>query len=167
MAIPDNMIGDFQMESSVGFNDFMWELGVNFVTRNIANNLYPLQKIRQQDQDGQISINTETSFRCTETKFILGVAWQETTADGRETTTTAKLEENKLIKHQIPEASTGYHTTFEIREFLDDGETMKLHLEIPAKPAIICQRIYKRVKQEEATQETTEEAKEETGGFCM
>ena len=61
MAIPEIMIGDFQMESSVGFNDFMWELGVNFVTRNIANNLYPLQKIRLQD--GEISINTETSFR--------------------------------------------------------------------------------------------------------
>merc|ERR1711890_136475 len=63
MALPDIMIGHFQMESSVGFNDLMYELGVNFVTRNLANNLYPLQKISQQD--GQIYIDTETSFRCT------------------------------------------------------------------------------------------------------
>ena len=47
------MIGDFQMETSEGFNDFMYELSVNIVTRNIANNLYPLQQIRQ-DKDDEI-----------------------------------------------------------------------------------------------------------------
>ena len=38
--------GDFQLETSELFNEFMTELGVNWVTRNIANNLYPVQKIR-------------------------------------------------------------------------------------------------------------------------
>ena len=53
MALPAVMIGDFQMETSEGFNDFMYELSVNIVTRNIANNLYPLQQIRQ-DKDDEI-----------------------------------------------------------------------------------------------------------------
>ena len=53
MALPTLMIGDFQMETSEGFNDFMYELSVNIVTRNIANNLYPLQQIRQ-DKDDEI-----------------------------------------------------------------------------------------------------------------
>ena len=59
MALPACMIGDFQMETSEGFNDFMYELGVNFVTRNIANNLYPLQQIRQDPADEMISLGNK------------------------------------------------------------------------------------------------------------
>ena len=55
------MIGDFQMETSEGFNDFMYELGVNFVTRNIANNLYPLQQIRQDPADEMISLGNNNN----------------------------------------------------------------------------------------------------------
>ena len=54
--MPEFMIGDFQMETSEGFNDFMYEMGVNFVTRNIANNLYPLQQIRQDKDDEMITL---------------------------------------------------------------------------------------------------------------
>ena len=56
MALPTNMIGDFQMETSEGFNDFMYEMGVNIVTRNIANNLYPLQQIRQDKDDEVVTL---------------------------------------------------------------------------------------------------------------
>ena len=56
MALPAVMIGDFQMETSEGFNDFMYELSVNIVTRNIANNLYPLQQLRQDKDDEMITL---------------------------------------------------------------------------------------------------------------
>ena len=56
MALPAVMIGDFQMETSEGFNDFMYELSVNIVTRNIANNLYPLQQLRQDKDDEVITL---------------------------------------------------------------------------------------------------------------
>ena len=56
MALPTLMIGDFQMETSEGFNDFMYELSVNIVTRNIANNLYPLQQLRQDKDDEVITL---------------------------------------------------------------------------------------------------------------
>jgi hypothetical protein len=145
------MIGDFKMESSTGFNNYMWELSVDWFTRQIAVSLYPLQKLRQT-VDGEISLDTETTFKTTETKFRLGEAFTENTADGRVTQTTATLDENKLIKVQVPDASTGYHSTREVREFLDednDGvyETMKLILTIPGKPAATSTRIYKRVEQ--------------------
>ena len=55
------MIGDFQMETSEGFNDFMYEMGVNFVTRNIANNLYPLQQIRQDKDDELVTLGMKNS----------------------------------------------------------------------------------------------------------
>ena len=58
-ALPEFMVGDFQMETSEGFNDFMYEMGVNFVTRNIANNLYPLQQIRQDKDDEMITLGIQ------------------------------------------------------------------------------------------------------------
>merc|ERR1711862_1036555 len=82
-ALPDFMVGDFQMETSEGFNDFMYEMGVNFVTRNIANNLYPLQQIRQDKDDEMITLETLTSFKNTKIEFKLGVEFEEYTADGR------------------------------------------------------------------------------------
>jgi hypothetical protein len=73
--LPKYMLGDYKMQTSKGFNDYMYELGVNWFTRTIANNLYPLQKIRQT-ADGQISLDTETTFRSTYTKFRLGQTWK-------------------------------------------------------------------------------------------
>ena len=149
-TIPDIMVGDVQMESSVGFDELMYELGVNILTRKIGNSLYPLQQIRKQD--GEITVETLTSFKNTKIVFKLGTTFEEYTADGRNTQTMATVEGNKLIKIQTPEASTGYHTTKEIREFKDDGNVMVLHLTIPAKPEIVCTRFYKRVEQQQLSQ---------------
>ena len=33
MAVPDMMLGSFQMETSEGFDEFMYEMGVNMFTR--------------------------------------------------------------------------------------------------------------------------------------
>ena len=33
MAVPEMMLGSFQMETSEGFDEFMYELGVNMFTR--------------------------------------------------------------------------------------------------------------------------------------
>ncbi|XP_023323533.1 myelin P2 protein [Eurytemora carolleeae] len=141
--LPSFMIGDFQLETSELFNEFMTELGVNWVTRNIANNLYPVQKI-SQDED-EISLITETPIRSTDTKFKLNIPWEETTADGRVTETISTLEGNILRKVQVPDPSTGYHSTQEDREFSEDGETMKMTLTISGKPAVTCIRVYKRL----------------------
>merc|ERR1711973_16198 len=105
------MTGNFQLDSTENFDEFMRELGVNWFTRNIGNNLYPVQRI-WQDQ-GEIHIDTETSFRSTQTNFKLDQTWQETTADGRVTETVATMDGRVLTKVQVPEPSTGYHTTHE------------------------------------------------------
>merc|ERR1712038_2058830 len=84
MALPAFMIGDFQMETSEGFNDFMYEMGVNFVTRNIANNLYPLQQIRQDKDDELVTLETLTSFKSTKIEFKIDEESDEFTADGRD-----------------------------------------------------------------------------------
>jgi len=149
LLLPEYMLGNFKMESSTGFNDAMWELGVDWFTRQIANGLYPLHKNRQNTETGEISIDTETTLKSSYTKFFLNVPWEEYTLDKRTTTTVAKLEGNKLIKDQVPAASTGYHTTREVREFKDedgDGvyETMVYTLTIAGHPEATSVRIYKR-----------------------
>ena len=96
------------------------------------------------------SLETLTSFKNTKIEFKIGEEFEEFTADGRQTKTVATLEGNKLIKVQTPEASTGYHTTKEVREWSVDGKEMTLHLIIPAKPEIVCKRHYKRVQPAEA-----------------
>merc|ERR1712066_280045 len=161
MAVPEMMLGSFQMETSGGFDEFVYELGVNMFTRKIANNLYPLQEIRMEE--GEMCIDTFTSFKNTKTKFPLGPAWEEYTADGRTTQTVTTIEGNTIVKVQTPDAATGYHTTREEREFSDDGATMTLRLIIPAKPEIVCNRIYKRVipTPEGESEEKTEEPAEE------
>ena len=141
MTLPATMIGDFQMESSEGFDEFMYEMGVNVFTRKIANQLYPLQKIRQDPADELITIETLTSFKNTKIEFKLGETWEEYTADGRYTQTTATVEGDSLVKFQV----LGQHTTYEIRQFKEEGKEMLLHLVIPAKPDIICKRVFKRL----------------------
>merc|ERR1712039_928149 len=89
-------------------------------------------------------------------------AWEEYTADGRTTQTITTIEGNSIIKVQTPDAATGYHTTREEREFSEDGTTMTLRLIIPAKPEIVCARVYKRVVPgaEGESEEKTEAAEE-------
>jgi len=137
------MLGDFQLETSEKFNEFMIELGVNFITRNIANALYPIQKIRQEGDE--ILLDTETTFQSTQTRFRIGQTWQENTADGRVTSTVATLEGRTLKKVQVPDPSTGYKTTEEVREFSEDGTTMTMTLSVPGVPEVTCVRVYKRL----------------------
>ena len=103
-TIPDIMVGDFQMESSQGFDELMYELGVNILTRKIGNSLYPLQQIRKQE--GEITVETLTSFKNTKIVFKLGTPFEEYTADGRNTQTVANVEGNKLIKIQTQLTAT-------------------------------------------------------------
>merc|ERR1712168_1113826 len=128
-------------------------------TRKIANQLYPLQQIRQDPTDELITIETLTSFKNTKIEFKLGETWEEYTADGRYTQTTATVEGDSLVKVQVPDPSTGYHTTREVREFKEEGKEMLLHLSIPSKPEIVCTRFYRRVVEQQQGEGETETTK--------
>ena len=137
------------MESSTGFNNYMWELGVNWFTRQIANLLYPLDSIRQAE-DGLVSYSFTTTFRNGHIEFYIDVPFEEYTLDYRTTTSLVTLEGNILTKDQVPDASSGDVTTRQVREFLDtdnDGvyETMILVLTVKDKPRATSRRVFKRV----------------------
>merc|ERR1711902_481410 len=98
--LPNYMLGDFQLETSEGFEDFMYEIGVNWFTRKIACTLYPTATNRITP-DGQIQIDTSSTFKSSSIQFRLDQPFKETTSDGREVETTAVLYGNKLIKDQV------------------------------------------------------------------
>merc|ERR1711878_142978 len=98
--LPNYMLGDFQLETSEGFEDYMYEIGVNWFTRKIACTLYPTAR-NSITPDGKIKINTWSTFKSSALIFQLNKPFQETTADGREVTTTALLYGNKLVKDQV------------------------------------------------------------------
>ena len=66
----------------------MKKLGVGLVKRKLANSVSPVNNIIVND-DGSYTVRTESTVRTTELNFRLGEPFQETTLDGRITTTTA------------------------------------------------------------------------------
>ena len=90
---PDNMLGTFQLETSEGVTNYLYEVGVDWFTRKIACSLYPTAT--NELVDGQIEVTTtatregNTLVKNGENVFNLGEPFTKTTADGREVTTTA------------------------------------------------------------------------------
>merc|ERR1711892_40829 len=134
--LPDYMIGKYKLDTSNGFNDYMSALGVNFFTRTIACALTPTATNKQRS-NGDVIIDTSSTFRSTSVTFRLVSPCQESTADGRTVSTTAVLRGNRLIKTQV-----GNPTTIETREFLDNGNKMVLIHTMPTKPEIKSVRVY-------------------------
>merc|ERR1712018_721658 len=143
--LPNYMLGDFQLETSEGFDNYMYEIGVNWFTRKIACTLYPTAR-NSITPDGRIKINTWSTFKSSELIFGLNKPFPETTADGREVTTTASLYGNKLVKDQRNTADRSLDSV-EMREFSTDGQYMTLIHTMPANPTIKSVRVYKRMEQ--------------------
>merc|ERR1712045_1103557 len=140
--LPEYMLGDFQLETSEGFSDYMYEIGVNWFTRTIACTLYPTAR-NSITSDGKIKINTWSTFKSSEITFQLNTPFKGTTADGREVTTTPLLYGNKLVKDQKNSADRS-KDSIETREFSSDGQTMTLIHTMPNNPKIKSVRVYRR-----------------------
>jgi len=136
--LPNYMLGEYVLETSDGFDNYMWQLGVNWFTRKIACALYPTATNRN-NPNGEITIDTSSTFKSTSVTFRLNTPFKETTADGRTVTTTAVLDGHKLIKTQV-----GNPTTIETREFSEDGNRMTLIHTMPSEPSIRSVRGYVR-----------------------
>merc|ERR1712173_53071 len=139
--LPQYMIGEFELETSEGFNNYMYAVGVDWFTRKIACSLYPTARNAQSDQE--VTISTESTFKSTSVTFKLGTPFQENTADGRTVTTTATLSGDELIKTQTGHGSE--LSSVETRRFLDGGNKMILIHTLPTDNTIKSVRGYKRI----------------------
>eukprot|EP00090_Calanus_glacialis_P019662 TRINITY_DN3016_c0_g1_i1.p1 TRINITY_DN3016_c0_g1~~TRINITY_DN3016_c0_g1_i1.p1 ORF type:complete len:163 (-),score=42.47 TRINITY_DN3016_c0_g1_i1:151-639(-) len=139
-TLPNYMLGEYVLETSDGFNDYMWQLGVNWFTRKIACALYPTAT-NKQTPNGDITVETSSTFKSTSITFRLDTPFEESTADGRTVSTTAVVNGNKIVKTQV-----GNPTTIETREFLENGDRMILIHTMPSEPSIKSVRGYVRTK---------------------
>merc|ERR1739836_247502 len=153
-ALEPYMLGKFELESSNGFEDFMTEIGVGFLTRKVACALTPVAT-NSLLPNGQIKIDTHSTFKRYEVQychcfksssitFSLNKPFRETTSDGRKVVTTAVLQGNRLIKTQLNPVDKSLNVV-ETREFSPDGRKMTLIHTMPSKPSIRSVRVDKRI----------------------
>ncbi|XP_059365766.1 fatty acid-binding protein, adipocyte-like [Carassius carassius] len=95
----DKFVGTWKMTASENFDEYMKALGVGFATRQVGNRTKPNLIVCVDDQ-GQICMKSQSTFKTTEVKFKLSESFEEITADDRKTTTVITLENGKLVQKQ-------------------------------------------------------------------
>ncbi|XP_076157204.1 fatty acid-binding protein, heart-like [Alosa pseudoharengus] len=96
----ERFVGTWKMVTSDNFDEYMKALGVGFATRQVGNRTKPSLIVAMDDQ-GMISMKSQSTFKTTEIKFKLNEEFDETTADDRKTKTVVTLENSKLVQKQM------------------------------------------------------------------
>jgi len=91
--------GKFKLTSSDKFDEFLKELGVNFVLRNLAKTSTPVVEIAKSGDE--FTLKTTTTFKTSEIKFKLGEDFEETRMDGKKVRTNVVAAGNKLVQTQF------------------------------------------------------------------
>nr|WBV73483.1 allergen [Blomia tropicalis] len=110
--------GSYKLDKSDNFDAFLKELGLNFVTRNLAKTASPTVEV-SVDGDNY-TIKSTSTFKNTEVKFKIGEEFEEDRADGKKVSTTVNKEsDTKLVQVQKGEKEVTI-----VREFSDEGLTV-------------------------------------------
>ncbi|XP_058051287.1 fatty acid-binding protein, heart [Ahaetulla prasina] len=125
--------GVWKLEESVGFDNYMKALDVNFATRQIANLTKPTTIIEVNGD--AITIKTHSTFKNTEINFKVGEEFDETTADGRNVKSIVTLDGGKLVHIQ---KWNGKETSL-VREIKDGKLILTLKM-----GDVICTRTYQK-----------------------
>merc|ERR1712121_486533 len=113
------MEGTFLRTEEKDYDKFLAALGVGYLTRKAANASTPTMTITKSGD--KWSIVTATTLKKVEINFEMGKPFDETTADGRDVTTTVTMEgDNKLVTAQVPKKAGGKKVDV-TRTFTDDG----------------------------------------------
>jgi len=125
--------GKFKLTTSDNFDEFLKELGVNFVLRNLAKTSTPTVEITKTDD--QYSMKTVTTFKTTEIKFELGKEFEEARMDGKNVKSVMVADGNKLIQTQGGDKEVKI-----VREF--NGDELKV---TASCGPVVSVRVYNRV----------------------
>lgn len=126
--------GSYKLEKSDNFDAFLKELGVNFVTRNLAKSASPTVEVIV-DGDSY-TIKTSSTLKNSEIKFKLGEEFEEDRADGKKVKTVVNKEgDNKLVQTQFGDKEVKI-----IREFNGDDVVVTASVD-----GVTSVRSYKRI----------------------
>ncbi|KRX92408.1 Fatty acid-binding -like protein 6, partial [Trichinella pseudospiralis] len=98
VAMAEKFVGKYKFVSSENFDEFMKELGVNYLLRKIGNAVTPTVEL---SLDGDVwTMRNISTFRTLEVSFRLGEEVDEVTPDGRNVKTTFTYENGELKQVQ-------------------------------------------------------------------
>ena len=60
--LPEYMLGEYVLETSEGFDDYMWQLGVNWFTRKVRDQIFVIRLIHSSDKSWS-SVLSSTNMR--------------------------------------------------------------------------------------------------------
>jgi len=125
--------GRFKLTSSENFDEFLKELGVNFVLRNLAKTSTPTVEITK-DGDSY-TLKTITAIKNSEIKFELGKEFEEARMDGKNVKTVVVADGNKLVQTQFGDKEVKI-----VREL--NGDELKVTCTVGP---VVSVRVYNRV----------------------
>ncbi|XP_023327689.1 myelin P2 protein [Eurytemora carolleeae] len=140
-TLPEYMIGEYEYVSGDNYDKFLSAIGIGLFQRTLLAATSPKQTIRQVGDEIEIIVDIGIGGRIAQSNFKLGSPYVETTLKGDKIPTIATLEENKLKKVKKPDNGLEVE---EVREFLDNGNTMNLYLSVIGKPEADALRVFKK-----------------------
>jgi len=128
-----DFIGKFKLTSSDNFDEFLKELGANFVLRNLAKTSTPVFEVSKDGE--QFTMKTTTTLKTSEIKFELGKEFEENRLDGKKVKTVVVADGNKLVQTQYGDKEVKI-----VREF--NGDELKVTSTVGDVTSV---RVYNRV----------------------
>ncbi|XP_054158608.1 fatty acid-binding protein-like [Oppia nitens] len=126
--------GKWKLDKSDNFDNFLKELGINFMMRKMAGTASPTVEI-SRDGDS-FTFKTITSIKTSSVTFTLGQEFEEERLDGKKVKSVMTLDGNKLIQTQV---DNGKEVKY-VREFNGDVLTVT-----STANGVVCVRVYKRL----------------------
>ncbi|KAL3082237.1 hypothetical protein niasHT_036721 [Heterodera trifolii] len=96
----EKFVGKWSLESSENFDDFMKEVGVNFLTRKAAGCVKPVLEFEVSNAGEHWKMTSTSTFTTWNCEFDLNKEFEVKTADGRTVKTIFAYENGKLTEKQ-------------------------------------------------------------------
>ena len=134
------MKGTYTRTSAEKYEEFLSELGVNFLLRKAATVSTPVMEV--SEMDGVWTIKTTTTLKSVELRFRIGEEFDEITPDGRDVRAIVTLENgNQFVSVQTAKKE-GQKSTKVIREF--NGDEAVQTMTIVGNDNLVCIQKFKR-----------------------
>ena len=117
--------GKYLRVSEENYDELLTTLNVSWLLRKAATASTPHQEI--SENDGLWTIKTSTTMKTIELKFKMDESFDEITPDGRDVSSVASVEGNKLVLVQNAKKKN-QQSTRSIREFTKEGFVLTIEV---------------------------------------
>ena len=142
MADSKKYIGKYNYVSAEHFNEFLQELGLNFVLRKASTASNPELEVTYDPISEIWLFKTSTFLKRIRSKFKLGEEFDEQTPDGREVRATITKEGDSFISIQIAKKE-GEKSTKVVHKFQGNECIITSHV-IDSTTDLTCRQVFRK-----------------------